>query len=187
MHSRGSPSISHRARQYHYPVATDCNIHGSPHESPMRSPQPSIHASSCGAPSNACARSLCSTLDPSVHDTFARSVSVQTHPAGGHRGGVAAHCQMGLWYRLQCVAQRSISRFCAALRGTARSYLRMTTCGSHYACCASSIYYKQIRVEVINFCFSCPHLKFISTTLGSILPSTNSHVGVGALYKVMDL
>ena len=27
-----------------------------------------------------------------------------------------------------------------------------------------------------GFVFSCPHLKFISTTLGSILPSPNSHV-----------
>jgi hypothetical protein len=30
--------------------------------------------------------------------------------------------------------------------------------------------------------FSCPRLKFISTTLGSILPSPNSHVRVAISY-----
>lgn len=141
----------------------------------MRSLQPSIRVSSCVALRNACARSICSTLDLSVHDTSVHSASARTHLAAGHRrGGAVGHCPMRMRCRPLCAARRNISRSCVALPGTARSCPRMTTCGSRCASCASSL--PSIRIHVGFFSFSCPRLKFISTTLGSILPSPNSHV-----------
>jgi hypothetical protein len=38
------------------------------------------------------------------------------------------------------------------------------------------------HLVILCFAFSCPRLKFISTTLGSILPSPNSHVRVSSSF-----
>lgn len=41
-----------------------------------------------------------------------------------------------------------------------------------------SVFFVGFKAAFTVCFFSCPHLKFISTTLGSILPSPNSHVRV---------
>jgi hypothetical protein len=133
-------SLTVRANYHSVPPLHTEDTHHSHRESPMRSPQPSIRASSCAVLHNACARSICSTLGPSVHDMSARSASARTHLAAGHRrGGAVGYCPMRMQCRLPCAVRRSISRSCVALPGTARSCPRMTTCGSRCASRASSL------------------------------------------------
>jgi len=167
----------------------------------MRSPRRSTRALSCAVQRSALVRSTCSTHAPRARATFACSASLRTtrlctHPRprvrepddGCPPDGAAACYRTGMWCRRLCGARRVTSRSCACLCGMARSCRRTMTCGSHcvfracmfwskadysssslcfsftYCCCCCC------------YCFSCPHLKCISTTLGSILPSPNSHV-----------
>jgi hypothetical protein len=65
------------------------------------------------------------------------------------------------------------------LRGTERSCPRTTTCGSHFVSRAwrGPLWCDALVAEQL----SCPRLKFISTSLGSILPPPNSHVRARAV------
>ena len=135
----------------------------------MRSLRPSTRASPCTVPPNAYARSICSMLDPSAHDTSARSAFARiTRPpplppvvvvvvvaGAGGPGGAAARCRMGMRCRPPCGARRSTSRSCAVLCGMARNCLRMMTCGSPCASCAFSLSSVQSReVKLFFFCWA---------------------------------
>ena len=154
----------------------------------MPSHQHSIPVSSCVAQPNASIPSTCSTLDRIALDTSARSVSVPTRspqeggPAPPPRpGGAVVLCRMRMPCHLLCWAWRGTLKSCNILCGMARSYPRMMTCGSPCGSCASLT----PSLPPYNFSsslslLSCPRLKFISTTLGSILPSPNSHVCISS-------
>jgi len=166
----------------------------------MRSPRHSIPASSCAAQPNASTLSTCSAPDPSARDTSARLASVPIRGSleggAGHsrrrrrrrrrlrrRGGVVVLCRMRMPCRLLCWAWRGTLRFCDVLCGMGRSCRLMMICGSPCEYCAFSLSLSLPLSLPHSFCvwFSCPRLKFISTTLGSILPSPNSHVRVSSI------
>lgn len=134
---------------------------------------------------NAYTPSTCSMPDLIAPDTSARSASVPTRspheggPAPPPRpGGAVVLCRTRMPCRLLCWAWRGTLKSCDILCGTARSCPHMMTCGSPCGFCASLHPSLPIKFHIPLSLLSCPRLKFISTTLGSILPSPNSHVRV---------
>jgi len=154
----------------------------------MPSHQHSILVSFCVAQPNASTPSTCSTPDQIAPDTSARlaSVPIPFPQEGGlapppRPGGVVVLCRMRMPCHLLCWAWQGTLKSCDVLCGMARSCPRMMTCGSPCGYCASLTH----TLSPYNFSsslslLSCPRLKFISTTLGSILPSPNSHVRVSS-------
>jgi hypothetical protein len=164
----------------------------------MRSPRHSTRVLSCAVQRNASIRLTCSMHVPRARATFACSVSPRithlcTHPRprvpglddGCRPDGAAVCYRTGMWCLRPCGGRRATSRSCARLCGMARSSRRTMTCGSRCVFCASPFWFKtdyfSSSICFSTYCcccyrFSCPHLKSISTTLGSILPSPNSHV-----------
>lgn len=152
----------------------------------MPSHQHFIPVSSCVAQPNVSTPSTCSTPDRIALDTSARlaSVPIRSPQEGGlapppRPGGAVVLCRTRMPCHLLCWAWRGTLKSCNVLCGMARSCRRMMTCGSPCGSCASlapslSPYNFSSSLSLL----SCPRLKFISTTLGSILPSPNSHVRV---------
>jgi hypothetical protein len=153
----------------------------------MPSHQHFIPVSPCVVQPNASIPSTCSTRDPIALDMSARLASVRIpSPQEGRLapprpGGAVVLCRMRMPCHLLCWAWRGILKSCDVLCGMARSCPRMMTCGSPCGYCAS------LTPSLAPYKFSsslslpsCPRLKFISTTLGSILPSPNSHVRVSS-------
>jgi hypothetical protein len=144
--------------------------------SQTRSPQLSIRSLRSAVQPNASIHSTCSSPDPTAHDTSVLSASAQTSQvADGHPSGVVARCRADTWCLLRCGVRRRTWRSCVRLRGTERSCPHTTTCGSRSVSRACVPLWFTPSFAEIEIC-SCPRLKYISTSLGSILPPPNSHV-----------
>ena len=154
----------------------------------MPSHRHSIPVLPCVAQPNASIPSTCSTPDPIAPDMSARLAFVRIpSPQEGQLappprpGGAVVLFRMRMPCHLLCWAWRGTLKSCNVLCGTARSYPRMMTCGSPCGYCASlTPSLSPYKISSSLSLLSCPRLKFISTTLGSILPSPNSHVRVSS-------